>query len=70
MANSEALSAAVEQELRKQKRSKNDIRDIRSFKMLEKVELDLESPRFIKACQSLGIAIEECKKKYDEIVTY
>ena len=29
------------------KRSKNDIKDIRSYKQLEKVELDLESPRFL-----------------------
>jgi hypothetical protein len=28
-------------------RSKNDIKDIKSFKQLDKVELDLESPRFL-----------------------
>lgn len=30
----------------KDKRPKNDIKDIRSYKQLEKVELDLDSPRF------------------------
>ena len=30
----------------KDKKPKNDIRDIRSYKQLDKVELDLDSPRF------------------------
>ena len=47
------------------KRPKNDIRDIKGYKQLEKVQLDLESPRFIKACVNLGISVEECHKKYD-----
>ena len=35
-----------EETSKKPKRAKNDIRDIRSFKMLDRVELDLDSPRF------------------------
>lgn len=44
-------------------RIKNDIRDIRSFRQLERVDLDLESPWFVQACNNLGIAIHECMKK-------
>ena len=39
----------------KPKKIKNDVKDIKSFKMLEKVDLDLDSPRFQQACQALGI---------------
>ncbi len=45
------------------KKPKNDIRDIKGYKQLDRVDLDLESPRFILACNNLGIAIDECKKK-------
>jgi hypothetical protein len=31
-------------------RSKNDIKDIRSYKQLDKVNLDVESPRLLEAC--------------------
>jgi hypothetical protein len=30
---------------------------------LDKVEFDLESPLFRKACHNLGIEIEDCKKR-------
>ena len=36
---------------------------IKSIKQLEAVELDLQSPRFQKACVNLGIALRDCLKK-------
>jgi hypothetical protein len=42
---------------------RNDIRDIRTIKVLEKVDLNFESPRMKKAMTVLGISLEECKKK-------
>mmetsp|Transcript_16657 Transcript_16657/g.15954 ORF Transcript_16657/g.15954 Transcript_16657/m.15954 type:complete len:100 (+) Transcript_16657:89-388(+) len=51
-----------EEEEKKPKRPKNDIKDIKSLRQLERVKLDLESPRFVSACYNLGISIEECKK--------
>ena len=44
--NSEIISINVDHDLRKSKRVKNDIKDIRSYKQLDRIELDLESPRF------------------------
>ena len=35
--------------------SKNDIKEIKNIKQLEKVELDLDSPRLIQAMENLGI---------------
>ena len=45
------------------KKSKNDIREIKTLKQLERVDLNLESPRLLKACENLGIDPSECKKK-------
>lgn len=41
----------------------NNIRDIRSVKQLEKVNLDFESPRLKKAMDDYGITQAECEKK-------
>ena len=41
----------------------NDIRDIRNLKMLEKVNLDFDSPRLKQAMDDLGVKEEECLKK-------
>lgn len=41
----------------------NDIRDIRSIKQLEKVNLDFDSPRLKQAMDDLGVKYEECVKK-------
>ena len=41
----------------------NDIRDIRSIKQLEKVNLDFDSPRLKQAMDDLGVKMEECMKK-------
>jgi hypothetical protein len=45
------------------RRSKNDVRDIRSLRQLDRLELSLDSPRFKTACENLGISIAECIKK-------
>jgi hypothetical protein len=41
-------------------RMRNDIRDIRTVNILEKVDLNFESPRMKKAMTFLGISLEEC----------
>ena len=38
----------------------NNIRDIRSLKQLEKVNLDFDSPRLKKAMDDFGVSPEEC----------
>ena len=45
------------------RRSKNDVRDIRSLRQLDRLELSLDSPRFKEACENLGIAVTECIKR-------
>eukprot|EP00347_Sterkiella_histriomuscorum_P015905 403355238 len=58
-----------DEEIKKQRRPRNDIKDIRSYKQLDKVELDLESPRLKQACHQLGISLTELsKKKRDDFV--
>ena len=41
----------------------NDIREIRTLKQLEKVNLDFDSPRLKQAMEILGVKEEECHKK-------
>ena len=41
----------------------NDIREIRTLKQLEKVNLDFDSPRLKQAMEILGVKEEECQKK-------
>ena len=40
----------------------NDIKDLNSFKQLNSLRLDLESPRMQKAMFNLGITAEELHK--------
>ena len=44
-------------------KSKNDIKPLKNFRQLVKVNLDLDSPRWIEAMKNLGISREECEKK-------
>ena len=44
-------------------KSKNDIKPLKNFRQLNKVNLDLESPRWKEAMKNLGISREECEKK-------
>lgn len=41
----------------------NDIRDIRSIKQLEKINLDCESPRLKQAMEDLGVHEDEMRMK-------
>jgi hypothetical protein len=51
-------------EAEKEAQSKrNDIKEIRNYKQLEKVDLDFDSPRMKKALHNLGVSKEECMKK-------
>ena len=51
------------EEEKKPKRNKNDIKWIKSIRQFERYEFDLDSPRFVEACQKLGILPSECKAK-------
>jgi hypothetical protein len=42
---------------------RNDIRDIRSIRQLENVNLDLDSPRMKQAFENLGVGETELMKK-------
>lgn len=54
------LSALAEKEAQSKR---NDIKEIRNYKQLEKVDLDYDSPRLKKALYNLGVSKEECMKK-------
>lgn len=41
----------------------NNIREVRSIRGLERVNLDLDSPRMAKAMDDLGVSNEEMDKK-------
>ena len=58
------LSALADKEAQALLNSKrNDIKEIRNYKQLEKVDLDFDSPRMKKALHNLGVSKEECMKK-------
>ena len=62
--NNLELSALAEKEAQALLNSKrNDIKEIRNYKQLEKVDLDFDSPRMKKALYNLGVSKEECMKK-------
>ena len=46
-----------------QHRPSNDIPDIKRVKQLEKLELDLDSPRFKQAMENLGLTKADLGKK-------
>jgi hypothetical protein len=41
----------------------NDIKDIRTLKQLNRVNLDFESPRMLQAMEDLGVKADELMKK-------
>ena len=45
------------------KNRRNDIKPLRSIKMLDKVDLDLDSPRMRLAIDNLGIGINELQAR-------
>ena len=42
---------------------RNEVKEIRNYKQLEKIDLDYESPRLKLAMYNLGVSKEECMKK-------
>lgn len=46
------------------RRTHNDIRELRTVKQLELLRLNLDSPRMAKALQNLGIKKHELANKY------
>lgn len=52
----------VEEKVEKKKIS-NDIREIRTIRQLQKVELDFESPRILQALENLAVSVKDCQKK-------
>lgn len=54
---------AVGEEEKPKIKLNNDIRDIRSLRQLERVNLDYDSPRLKQAMDDLGVSIQECQKK-------
>jgi hypothetical protein len=51
---------ALEEENPRQKRFPNDIREIRTIRMLERIDLDFESPRLRRAMDEMGVTYNEC----------
>ena len=63
--NNTQKSAGLE-DLKKEKKIiyHNNIRsNIQSYKQLEKVNFDLDSPRMKRAMESLGFTLEDCQRK-------
>ena len=61
-ANNLDLSGLADKDAAAQSK-RNDIKEIRNYKQLEKVDLDFDSPRLKKALHNLGVSKEECMKK-------
>ena len=59
-ANLDLSAMAAEKEAQSKR---NDIKEIRNHKQLEKVDFDFDSPRMKKALHNLGVSKEECMKK-------
>ena len=53
----------LEEEEENKVKLNNDIKDIRTIKQLEKVNLDFDSPRLMQAMDDLGVKEDECVKK-------
>jgi hypothetical protein len=43
---------------------RNEVKEVRNYKQLEKLELNFDSPRMKKAMFNLGVGKEECLRKY------
>jgi hypothetical protein len=61
--NSNIKPTDEEEQEEKKKKKNNDIREIRTIRQLEKVNLDFDSPRLKEAMNNLGISIDECQNK-------
>ena len=58
------LLAQAEREAAAANAKRNEIKEIRNYKQLDKVDLDFDSPRMKMALHNLGCSKEECIKKY------
>lgn len=47
----------------KKDKKNNDLRDIRTIRQLDRVNLDFESPRLREAMDDLGVSLAEMQKK-------
>lgn len=56
-------STAMKTKEEKKVVKRNDIREIRSIRQLENVNLDLDSPRMKQAFENLGVSETELMKK-------
>ena len=59
----DAQAAQVDSSLEKKDAKRNEIKEIRNYKQIEKIELDFDSPRLKRAMYNLGVSKEECLKK-------
>jgi hypothetical protein len=57
------LDLSVDKEAAAANAKRNEIKEIRNFKQLDKVDLDFDSPRLKQAMYNLGVSKEECMKK-------
>lgn len=53
----------VEEKKEKKIKLNNDIKDIRSIRQLDRVNLNYESPRLLQAMDDLGVTMDEMLKQ-------
>ena len=58
-----SLDISADKEAAAVNSKRNEIKEIRNYKQLEKVDLDFDSPRLKQALYNLGVSKEECIKK-------
>jgi hypothetical protein len=45
------------------RRSKNDLKEVKTLRQLERLDLDFDSPRWRLACHNIGVTPQECFKR-------
>jgi len=58
-----SLDISADKEAAAVNSKRNETKEIRNYKQLEKVDLDFDSPRLKQALYNLGVSKEECIKK-------
>ena len=58
-----SLDISADKEAAAVNSKRNENKEIRNYKQLEKVDLDFDSPRLKQALYNLGVSKEECIKK-------
>lgn len=59
----DAAAVQADSALEKKDLKRNEIKEIRNYKQIEKIDLDFDSPRLKRAMYNLGVSKEECLKK-------